>query len=882
MCRRVIAFLFGVVMCLPAQEARARAVLEQNCVRCHGGDKTMGGVDLSSGDGLRRVVVAGKPEESRLMLMVEAGKMPMGGPKLDSADVAVLRDWIRDGARVTEKAAAAETRAGTKRTFWSLREPVKGTPPSNARNPVDAFVQAKVAEKGLTQAPRADHRTLIRRISFDLTGLPPSADLYSLTYEQAIDKLLASPEYGERWGRHWLDIVRFGETDGGEHNYERFHAWRYRDYVIRSFNEDKPYDRFIREQLAGDLLEPENPDMVAATGFLVAGPWDQVSAELNKDKVMAATARMDELDDMVTTTFATFQAMTVNCARCHDHKFDPIPTRDYYRLTSVFAGAGFGNRKVATVEAEAAYESSAKPVRESLAKVRQELAQIEDPVRVPMLRAKYQEFDGQREGATARMPLNPIWNRNRFEAVSARHWRLVITSHPGKTASLKDLELRPAGVTVTKREGEYEASDDRPLIVPLPDTDQPVAEMTWSGPLNVYRLEASTDGVNWRTVGSSLDHVNGVEIELPTVSEEEVLSALTVEAREQRLALLAKRKKLEAELAAIPAPPMVYAAKPRKPEKSYLLERGSVTRQKEEVTPGALTALAHRSADFALAAETPDAERRLALADWITDPRNPLTARVIVNRVWQYHFGQGIVNTPSDLGLNGDRPSHLELLDWLAVSLRENGWRLNWLHRLILTSDTYRQSDRFDEKANAVDAGNRLLWRMPLRRMDAETLRDSILFVSGKLDRETRGGPGFALQKKGSGGSYIYQALDNDGPSVWRRAVYRFVVRGGERVMLDSFDCPDPAVATPQRTTSNTPLQALTLLNNEFVIRQAGFLAERLQREGGDPVERAYDLLFGRTPTQRERELGMNFLKSQPLAAYCRVLLNSNEFVYVP
>ncbi len=870
-------------MCLSAQQTTVRAILQRNCVRCHGGtDQTSGGLDLSSEDGLRKVVVPGKPEESRLLHMVEAGKMPLGGPRLDVADVAVLRNWIQDGARVGANTVAAEAPARTRRTFWSLREPAKGKPPSDARNPVDAFVQAKLAEKGLTQAPRADHRTLIRRISFDLTGLPPGEDLYSLTWEQAVDRLLAAPEYGERWGRHWLDIVRFGETDGGEHNYERFHSWRYRDYVIRSFNEDKPYDRFIRDQLTGDLLQPGNPDMVAATGFLVAGPWDQVSAELNKDKVMAATARMDELDDMVTTTFATFQGMTVNCARCHDHKFDPIPTRDYYRLTSVFAGVGFGNRKVGTPEAEAAYERSVTPVKEALGRVRQELAKLEEPVRVPMLRAKYQEFERQREHESARMPLNAIWNRKRFEAVSARHWRLVITSHPDKAAWIKDLELRPAGVKVSKWEGEYKASDERPLIVTLPDTDQPVSEITWAGPLNVYRLEASSDGLHWRLVGSTLDHVNGVELELPAVSEDELRSGLTGEAREQRAALLAQRKKLEAELAAIPALPLVYAAKPKNLEKSYLLERGSVTRQKEEVTPGALSAVTHRAADFGFTAETPDADRRLALADWITDARNPLTARVIVNRVWQYHFGQGIVNTPSDFGVNGDRPSHPELLDWLAVSLRENGWSLKWLHRLILSSDTYQQSDRFDEKANSVDAGNRLLWRMPLRRMDAETLRDSILFVSGKLDREARGGPGFALQKKGSGGSYIYKALDNDGPEVWRRAVYRFVVRGGERVMLDSFDCPDPAVATPQRTLSNTPVQALTLLNNEFVIRQAGFVAERLRRAGGDPVERAYDLMFGRKPTEREKELGVRFLKSQPLAAYCRVLMNSNEFVYVP
>jgi hypothetical protein len=257
-----------------------------------------------------------------------------------------------------------------------------------------------------------------------------------------------------------------------------------------------------------------------------------------------------------------------------------------------------------------------------------------------------------------------------------------------------------------------------------------------------------------------------------------------------------------------------------------------------------------------------------------------------VNRVWQYHFGQGIVNTPSDFGVNGDRPSHPELLDWLAVSFMENGWSLKWLHRLIVSSRTYQQSDRFDEKANSVDAANRLLWRMPLKRMDAETLRDSLLFVAGDLDLRHSGGPSFALQKLGSRGSYIYKPLDNDGPEVWKRAVYRFVVRGGERIMLDSFDCPDPSVATPQRSVSNTPVQALTMLNNEFVVRQAGYLAKRLEREAGSEpdawIRRAYNLLYGREPTPNEEQLGREFLKTQPLSIYCRVLLNANEFVYVP
>lgn len=869
-------------------EDRAGNVLAANCLKCHGGEQTLGGFDLSSADGLAKggthgpAVVPGRPEGSRLLQFVSSGKMPMGGSRLPDADIHTLRDWISAGA-VFPQAAATPKAA---KVFWSLRTPVKADPPGKQANPIDAFIGAKLREKGLAQAPRASHRTLIRRLSFDLTGLPPSPDLYQLSYNQAVERLLTSPHYGERQARHWLDVVRYGETDGGEHNYERMHAWRYRDYVIRAFNQDKAYDRFIREQITGDLIDEFDPEMVAATGLLVAGPWDQVSAELNKDKVMSATARMDELDDMVTTTFHTFQAMTVNCARCHDHKFDPIPTRDYYRLTAVFRGVGFGNRKVATAEIEKQYDNASKPVRDELDQVRRALASIEDPVRNSLLRAKYAAFDRYREKEPLRLPLNPVWNRNRFAAVSAKHWRLVLTGHQAKLPTIENLQLLPAGAALEKWQGSAKPSDDAPAIIALPSPGGIVSEIVWSGHATVYRLEASDDGVSWRLICSSFDHVGRNELDLPTLTPDEFARALSPETQARWKDLLDRRSSLEKQLASIPSPPLVYAAKPRSVEKAYLLERGSVSKPGEELAPGALTAVAQLGGDLHVSADAPDRERRMRLADWIANPKNPLTARVIVNRVWQSHFGQGIVNTPSDFGLNGDRPSHPELLDWLAVSFMENGWSLKWLHRLILNSETYRQSARLDEKAQSIDAGNRLLWRMPLKRMDAETLRDSILFATGSLDLQHRGGPSFALQKKGDRGTFIYAALENDGPEVWKRAVYRFVVRGGERIMLDSFDCPDPAVATPQRSISNTPVQALTLLNNGFVLKQAGLLAARIVREAGASpaaqIDRAYDLLYGRSPSAKERELGESFLLKQSLSLYCRALLNSNEFVYVP
>ncbi|MBI1789776.1 MAG: DUF1553 domain-containing protein [Acidobacteria bacterium] len=379
-----------------------------------------------------------------------------------------------------------------------------------------------------------------------------------------------------------------------------------------------------------------------------------------------------------------------------------------------------------------------------------------------------------------------------------------------------------------------------------------------------------------------MNHEDDSEVELPTVSAGEIAAELTPDARAEREKLLEARAAVQKRLDAVPPLQQVYAVTPQPITPAHLLERGSILKPAAEVTPGALTAVRQLPPDLDSGA---DGERRLALARWITDPRNPLTARVIVNRVWQYHFGQGIVNTPSDFGFNGDRPSHPELLDWLANALVENGWSIRWLERLILSSRAYQQSAAPNAKAQSIDAGNRWLWRMPLKRMDAEMLRDSMLAVAGTLNPQ-RGGPGFLLQKKGDRGSYIYAAVDRDGPDLWRRSVYRFVVRGGDRIFLDSFDCPDPSVATPLRSVSNTPLQALTLMNNQFAIRQAGLLAGRLAREAGPKpagqVRRAHQLLFGRDPRPPELERAGRFLERESMAEYCRALLNSNEFVYVP
>ncbi|MBS1825540.1 MAG: PSD1 domain-containing protein [Acidobacteria bacterium] len=865
----------------------AERVLAERCAKCHNAKAKMSDLDVTSratavkGGKQGAAIVPGKAAESRLWQYVSEGKMPPG-QKLDETSLAAIRHWIEAGA--------PEFSGAAKKPFWAFQPPVKHIPPALDANPLDAFLLAKLREKGLDFNPPADQRTLIRRLYFDMTGLPPAPEDFRQTYEQAVDKVLASPRYGERWGRHWLDVVRFGETDGGEHNFERFNAWHYRDWVIESLNADKPYDRFIREQIAGDLLNPGDPKMVAATGFLVAGPWDSVSAVLNKDETLRQQARMDELDDMVTTTAHSFLALTVNCARCHDHKFDPISAKEYYSLTAFFSTVAFGDREVGTEEQRKVRDEFVRPLRKEMEAARRGLAEIEDPVRTKMLLERYQAFDRERAQEARRILLNAVWNRNQFAATKVDKVRFVVIGQTGRKPVLRYLELLPGGKRITDWTGAEAASADKPLTIEL---DVPAGTAVSGirfasdpergqreGMITTYRLEGMVGG-EWRELCRSLDHVGRNELDLPELSDDDLEKALTDQQRKDRAALQARMDSLQKRMDAAPAITKLYAAKPKEPEKSFLLERGNVKRQVEEVGPGVLAAV---QTPLPQVDSSDPAARRIALANWLADAKNPLTARVMVNRIWYHHFGNGIVNTPSDFGVNGDRPSHQELLDWLAVQFMENGWSMKWLHRQILLSRAYRQSSAMNDKAFAADAGNRLLWRMPLKRMDAEMVRDSLLAVVGNLDLRM-GGPSYLLQKKGTRGSYIYKALE-DGPETWRRAVYRFVVRGGERIMMDSFDCPDPSVATPQRPVSNTPVQALTLMNNEFVIRQAERFAERLQREAPDgraaQIGLAYRLLFGREPNGAEVKRDAAFADQHSLAAWCRAILNSNEFAYVP
>ena len=800
-------------------------ILEANCVSCHGGKIERSGLDLRSFEAVMRggsrgkAIVPGNPEQSllyKLITHVEDPKMPLGMDKLSDADIATIAEWIR-GLSPTAIAAAAETGAAVRapgysitdkdRGFWSFikprRSPVPAVKdPAWVRNEIDAFVLHRLEKEGLAPAPAAEPRTLIRRVYLDLTGIPPTPeevnefvrDPSDAAYKQVIEKLLASPHYGERWGRHWLDLARYADSGGYEFDYDRPNAWRYRDWVIKTFNEDKPYDQFIREQLANDQLKPADAEALVPTGFCRNGP--------TVDNADNEETRMDELDDMVTTTSSVFLGLTVGCARCHDHKYDPIPQKDYYRMQAVFSRFKKTDRTLASAEEEAAVKAKNREIDELLKPYRQKIAAIEKPHRDRLLAEKV-EFHIKLARSTGALEGE---NVEEFRHQLARRFA-------------KDVELQPE------------------------------------------EIDALLSPEEMRARNAVREQINAVN-----------------KTRPRRL------------------PAVMGITDNGWFMKSYLLKRGDYQQKGEEVQPGLPTVLVGGK-------DIDPHNGRKQLADWIANRDNPLTARVAVNRIWQYHFGKGIVRTPSDFGATGDRPSHPELLDWLATEFQERGWSWKAMHRLILASNTYRQSSRFDERAAAKDTENRLLWRMNPHRLEAEILRDSILAISGKLNRKM-GGPGIYPRIDPSvisTGSRPRWPLDvKEGADEWRRSVYIFVKRSVLVPLIEVFDCPVTTVSQPTRSVSTVSPQALALLNNEFVLEQSGYFAERIRREAGanlkSQVARAFEIALSRPPNEKEVRWSLDFIKSQSegyagrknekpdesaLRDFCHALINLSEFLYV-
>ena len=796
---------------------------------------------------------------------------------------------------------------------WAFLPVVRPAIPSTkisagAANPVDTFIQARLSESGLTPSVEADRATLIRRLYLVMLGVPPTpdelsafvADVQPRAWERLLDRVLEDPRYGERWGRHWLDVIRFAESNGFETNRERLSAWRFRDYVIEAFNTDKPYDQFIREQIAGDAL-----GMDVATGFLVGGPVDIVKSP---DITLTTQQRADEIDDMLGTTGTSFMGLTLGCARCHTHKFDPITHTEYYSMAAIFSGVQHGERTLPLPPERA----------QAVARIEGRIQDLQKRLEVFIPRATPASPTA---AADRRSAVIARQNEDRFTVTDARRVRFTILATTGGEPCIDELEvwsgdhnvaLASAGTKATASGSlaGYEIhklehlNDGRPgntrswisseagkgwVQLEFPKSER-IGRVVWGRDregnfkdrlTTQYRIEVATEPGVWKTVATSDDRVPFAGESTQPSGPVYRFEGLAESEASQGRRWLAEPELARKEREALSKAPSIYSGTFSQPGATHRLHRGDPLLKRETVSPGTLALFQ----PLVLSTDAPERERRLALADWIARPDNPLTARVIVNRVWQHQFGVGLVNTPNDFGRNGSKPTHPELLDWLASDLIEHGWSLKHLQRRILSSATWQQSGLPRKEALAVDAGSRLLWRFPPRRIEAEGIRDSILAVSGNLDR-ARGGPSFYLHEVDRENVYHYHPKEAFGPADTRRMVYAFKVRMEQDGIFGAFDCPDGSLVMPKRSVSTTPLQALNLFNSRFILDQSQTFAERLRHEAGEQpesqVRAAWQLAFNRTPQRAEAEEAMAFVRSEGLPAFCRGVLNSNEFLFIP
>ncbi len=915
-----------------------RPIFARHCYACHGPTKSEGGLrlnareaavaELESGD---FAVVPEDPDASVLLERVSSGdasiRMPPEGVPLSKDQIAILRRWIEQGAVWNEHWAFTPiSHAAVPEPAAELRAWV--------RNPIDSFVLARLERDGLQPAPMADPVALIRRISFDVTGLPPTpedvqafvADPSEAAYTALVDRLLASPHYGEQWGRHWLDLVRFAETNSFERDADKPHAWRYRDYVIRSFNEDKPFDQFAREQLAGDEIDPPTPESMVATGYYRLGLWDDEPSDPEQLKY-------DTLDDMVKTTSQVFLGLTLDCARCHDHKIDPLLQSDYYRFLAFFhnikpmqtSGKNIERVLFANDEERGSFQRQRRDWRVRRDRLTSEVRQFENgfaaavppgsdlvpPLDLEQIRYRY--FEGswtELPDFAALKPKAAGWLGDTFLSLSPRLRdgafglelrALLRVPKEGTYTFMLDADdgvrLTVDGRRVVERDGLHEVGDPQEGSLELPAGRVPLRldyfqqgekiglELSWSGP-----------GLEKRSlVAADHDRHPPRPAEFVLQHGEAVFAGPVMAAHRSRIC--AWQAALESE----PVPPKVLCVTENGPTApvTHVLIRGNPHAPAEAVEPGYPVILGGQDAEI----PTPDltaatSRRRLALAGWLMRGDHPLVPRVLANRIWQYHFGRGLVRSPNNFGLGGDAPTHPELLDWLATSLVSNGWRIKSLHRTILLSSTYRMSTQVPPRAHAMDPQNQALSHFDMRRLTAEELRDALLAVSGRLNLKMFG-PGFYPEIPAEVLAGQSRPGDGWGKSTEeeqaRRSIYIHVKRSLLTPLLESFDLAETDNSCPVRFVTTQPTQALGLINGGYLHQQAGWLADRLRKEApqgvDQQIERGFRLATGRSPSPEEteelsgllRDLQQQFGLSadQALQRLCLVLLNLNEFLYL-
>jgi hypothetical protein len=1048
-----------------------RPILQQHCYACHGEQKQKSGLRLDikseafkGGDGYGPSLIAGNSAESPLIELVTSddadSRMPPDDPPLSAAEIATLTKWIDQGADWPDGVDLAKLE--DRLDHWSFKPPTLPAVPAVGdekwvRHNIDRFVLAELEQRGIAPAPAANAVTWLRRVTLDLTGLPPTpaevidflsaADRGEAAYTAVVDRLLKSPRHGERWAQHWLDVVRYADTHGFEVNTERPHAWPYRDYVIAAFNADTPYDQFIKEQIVGDAVGQD-----AATGFLVTASV-LLPGQIGKDAPSMRLARQDALDEMVNNIGQTFLGLSIGCARCHDHKFDPISAKDYYSMQAFVAGVEYADRPLRTPQAEAQRAEAAR-MRQRVAAIDQRLAQfvpLARPESTPQitnahentetfapLEAKFVRFtihdanrhptlgliepcldefeiftdqpqprnvalatagaqvtaSGSRTSAAHKLEhindgqygnqrswmsdstgtgwvmfelaaptriAKVVWSRDRLQQyddrlataytlqagltadklttlvdipprrpavvaalntdrlrpVRAKRLRFTILATNGLEPCLDEIEiintagqniaLASFGTTVTTSGDNVVANRHEPRFIndgrygnsrswmsnqpgkgwvelEFPSA-QEISRVIWSRDrqgkftdrlATNYRIETAIAD-DWQVVADSTDRASTADQQDGAAF---TTAGLSAEETQQANRLLEEKRNLEKKIKTAEIAQLAFAGKFRQPDDIHLLNRGDPEQPQEAVVPAVLSAIG----TVALPAATAEQDRRKALAEWIASDQNPLTARVMVNRIWQGHFGIGLVETPSDFGRNGMQPSHAALLDWLALEFIRSGWSIKHLHRLIVLSATYRQSTQHNAQAAAHDGDVRLLWRYPSRRLEAETIRDSMLAVSGRLDRKM-GGRGFNLfqQRGGLSGYTPIESFKGDG---LRRMVYAHKVRRERDAVFGAFDCPDAGQSTARRIESTTPIQALNLFNSRFTIEQAAAFAMRVRSDVGEKIDqqirRAYQLALCREPAAAEIAEAEPVIRQHGLETLCRAIFNSNEFLFLP
>ncbi|MFM8250009.1 MAG: DUF1553 domain-containing protein [Planctomycetota bacterium] len=965
----------------------AQVLITRRCLTCHNAEQAAGDLVLGAQTVTahsQKIIAPGQLQASELWRRVNATdpelRMPPKGEPLTPDERAAIRSWIESGAAWVGHWAYQPLQRTSPPHVPT--EPAPAVPQS-PRDPIDLFIIAQQRSANLSLSPSAALPLLARRVSFDLTGLPPLAEeIHELqsaassgsvdAYERYVERLMARPQYGERAARRWMDLVHFAETHGHDQDRPRPNAWPYRDYLIQAFNEDRPYGHFIRQQIAGDVLEPANPQAIIATGLLAAGPWDESSLrDIREDSIDREIGRYLDRDDIVTTVLNTFASSTVHCARCHDHKFDPITQRDYYNLQAVFS---------ATDKAERAFDADPQTAarRDQLTRQLAELPAQMAAAAPSLLTAEHLADVAQ-------------WERD--VAGAARQWQVleaveVRTEHGSQLTKQPDGSLLAAGarpekeiyyITVETKapdltgirlevlsdptlpkqgpgrqdNGNLHLNEIKLTAAPIGDVSQkravtlknPQADFNQAGwsidmaldqnPATAWGIfpevgkshqavfefaELPTSPSGWRlTIELHQIHGGGHLIGRPRIAVTSAARPLKLDAQtlpaniatilavpagqrdaRQQAILVGHRvtARWQEELAQLPPPRLVYAGTSVfKPDGSFrpagaprvvrVLHRGDIKQEREEAMPGALRCVTGLSGDLVVANAGVEGLRRAALADWLSDQRNSLTWRSIVNRLWQDHFGRGLVDTPSDFGAMGSRPSHPALLDWLATTLLAEDQSLKALRRRLVLTTTYRQSSDQRPDMQELDGDNRFLWRMPRTRLDAESVHDAVARIAGSLDLRM-GGPSVKqfIQVNGPHVTPLvdYQNFSVDDPANYRRSVYRFIFRTVPDPFMESLDCPDASQWTPVRNVSVTALQALAMLNDKFVVRQCQRIADRVAAESGEGREQVrilMQLILAREPTAAEQSLLERYLQRHGLANAARWLLNTNEFMFI-